>query len=98
MREILQILHKRIQVNAATILVKVKSHRGEPMNEYADTAANEGRQASDDSAQWNETSGRMFSPSRKGMRSDTPPGRQASKELSRRKRGNEKFNCSYKKR
>ena len=59
MREISQLLHQRSQTNAATILVKVKSHRGEPVNEYADVAANKGRQEPDDSARWNEASGRL---------------------------------------
>ena len=59
MREVLQLLHDRIQANAATILVKVKSHRGEPVNEYADVAANKGRQEPDDSARWSGASGRL---------------------------------------
>ena len=49
LEEILQILHQRVQAEAATILTKVKSHRSEPMNEYADAAGSEGRQAPDDS-------------------------------------------------
>ena len=47
-------------------MAKVKSHRGEPVNEYADVTANKGRQASDDSAQWNEASGRMVFTVKKG--------------------------------
>jgi hypothetical protein len=66
MREILQLLHQRSQENAATILAKVKSHRSEPGNEYADVAANKGRQEPDDSAQWNEASGRMVFTVKKG--------------------------------
>ena len=66
MREILQVLRQRSQTNAATILVKVKSHRGEPVNENADVTANKGRQASDDSAQWNEASGRLVFTVKKG--------------------------------
>ena len=55
--EILQLLHRRVQAGAAIILIKIKSHRGEPMNEYADEAATEGRQAHDDRVQWNKDSG-----------------------------------------
>ena len=47
-------------------MAKVKSHRGEPVNEYADVTANKGRQASDDSAQWNEASGRLVFTVKKG--------------------------------
>jgi len=66
MREILQLLHQRSQANAATILAKVKSHRGEPVNQYADVAANKGRQEPDDSAQWNEASSRLVFTVKKG--------------------------------
>ena len=37
LRDVLGQLHNRIQAGAATFLVKVKSHRGEPINERADT-------------------------------------------------------------
>ena len=47
-------------------MAKVKSHRGEPVNEYADVTANKGRQASDDSAQWSEASGRLVFTVKKG--------------------------------
>ena len=39
LREILELLRARIEVGRATFFVKVKSHRGEPMNERADTLA-----------------------------------------------------------
>ena len=47
-------------------MAKVKSHRGEPVNEYEDVTANKGRQASDDRAQWNEASGRLVFAVKKG--------------------------------
>ena len=99
MREILQLLHQRSQANAATILVKVKSHRGEPVNEYADVAANKGTRGGKSRMTVRGGTRRpvgWFSQSRKGMESDTPLGEQASKKLSRKKRGNGRFNCSCK--
>jgi hypothetical protein len=41
--EIIQRLHARVQAGAATFLLKVKSHRGEALNEMADAAAEHGR-------------------------------------------------------
>ena len=41
-----------------TFLVKVKSHRGEPINERADTLAEEGRESSDDK-RWDDRTDRM---------------------------------------
>jgi hypothetical protein len=37
-----------VRAGRATFLIKVKSHRGEPINERADTQAEEGREMSDD--------------------------------------------------
>ena len=48
MREVLCSLRMRIAAGSATFLVKVKSHRGEPINEQADDMADEGRQEEDD--------------------------------------------------
>jgi hypothetical protein len=41
-------LTQRVRAGRATFLIKVKSHRGEPINERADTQAEEGREMSDD--------------------------------------------------
>jgi hypothetical protein len=40
-REIVQILQKRVTAGANTFLIKIKSHRGEPLNEAADSRAAE---------------------------------------------------------
>ena len=53
LREILTLLHSRIRAGSATYLVKVKSHRGEPLNERADVLAEQGRQRSENDKQWN---------------------------------------------
>ena len=53
LREILTLLHSRIRAGSATFLVKVKSHRGEPLNERADMLAEQGRQRSENDKQWN---------------------------------------------
>ena len=48
MREVLCTLRTRIDAGGSTLLVKVKSHRGEPINEQADDLAEEGRLEHDD--------------------------------------------------
>jgi ribonuclease HI len=48
LREIICLLTQRVRAGRATFLIKVKSHRGEPINERADTLAEEGRTISDD--------------------------------------------------
>jgi len=59
MREVLCSLRMRIAAGSATFLVKVKSHRGEPINEQADDLAEEGRQEEDDASTWTTRTGRM---------------------------------------
>ena len=49
----------RITAGSATFLIKVKSHRGKPMNEQADDMADEGRQEEDDVSTWTTRTGRM---------------------------------------
>jgi len=58
MREVLCSLRMRIIAGSATFLIKVKSHRGEPINEQADDMA-EGRQEEDDASKWTTRTGRM---------------------------------------
>ena len=59
MREVLCSLRMRITAGSATFLIKVKSHRGEPINEQADDMADEGRQEEDDASTWTTRTGRM---------------------------------------
>ena len=59
MREVLCTLRMRIAAGSATFLIKVKSHRGEPINEQADHMADEGRQEEDDVSTWTTRTGRM---------------------------------------
>jgi ribonuclease HI len=47
LREIVCLLMQRVRAGRATFLIKVKSHRGEPINERADTLAEEGQEISD---------------------------------------------------
>jgi ribonuclease HI len=47
---ILEVLRERIEAGAATFLIKIKAHRGEPINEEADTLAEVGK----DTAKWTE--------------------------------------------
>jgi hypothetical protein len=50
----------------ATLLIKVKSHRGEPINERSDTLAEEGRGISDDNERWDVRTDRMTFEVQKG--------------------------------
>jgi len=45
MRDIIQLLRKRIEQGFLTIFIKIKAHRGDPLNEQADRWADEGRQS-----------------------------------------------------
>ena len=45
MREIIQLLRDRIEQGLLTIFIKIKAHRGDPLNELADRWADEGRQS-----------------------------------------------------
>ena len=66
LREIVCLLTQRVQAGRATFLIKVKSHRGEPTNERADTLAEEGREISDDDKRWDDRTDRMTFEVRKG--------------------------------
>jgi len=45
MRDIVQLLRERIEQDLLTIFIKIKTHRGDPLNELADRWADEGRQS-----------------------------------------------------
>jgi len=66
LREIVCLLTQRVRAWRATFLIKVKSHRGEPINERADTLAEEGREISDDDKRWDDQTDRMTFEVRKG--------------------------------
>ena len=54
LREIVRLLTQRVRAGRATFLIKVKSHRGEPINERADTLAEEGREISAYDKRWDD--------------------------------------------
>ena len=56
--EIIERLRERIEKGSATFLVKVKSH-SDPLNERADTLADEGRLIEDKEAKWTKRTSRM---------------------------------------
>ena len=62
--EIIEKLRERIEKGSATFLVKVKSHRGDPLNERADTLADEGRLIEDKEAKWTKRTRRLVFSSR----------------------------------
>lgn len=66
LKEIICLPKQRVRAGRATFLVKVKSHRGEPINERADTLAEEGRGISDDDKRWDDRTDRMAFEVRKG--------------------------------
>ena len=45
MRDIVRLLRERIDQGLLTIFIKIKAHRGDPLNEQADRWAHEGRQS-----------------------------------------------------
>ena len=59
LKDIICLLTRRVRAERAIFLVKVKSHRGEPINERADTLAEEGRGLSDDDKRWDDRTDRM---------------------------------------
>ena len=52
MISIIERIRERVQKGARTFMIKVKAHRGEPLNERADTQAENARQLQDDCRQW----------------------------------------------
>ena len=54
--DIIQRLHLRVAAGAATVLLKVKSHRGGVLNEVADVAAENGRGIDDNGAAFTKAS------------------------------------------
>ena len=52
MISIIERVRERVQKGARTFMIKVKAHRGEPLNEKADTQAENARQLQDDCRQW----------------------------------------------
>jgi hypothetical protein len=57
--EIVGLLTQRVRAGRATFLIKVRSHRGEPINKRADTLAEEGREISDDNKRCDVRTDRM---------------------------------------
>ena len=45
MRDIIQLVRERIEQGLLTIFIKIKAHRGDPLNKHADRWADEGRQS-----------------------------------------------------
>ena len=58
LKEIIIKLKKRVQSGAATLLMKVKTHRGDPLNEEADIRAEMGRRKEQDEVRWNSPTNR----------------------------------------
>jgi len=56
MRDIVQLLREIIEQGLFTIFIKIKAHRGDPLNEQADRWADEGRQS--DNIRWSLPSNR----------------------------------------
>ena len=53
-------LQKRVLAGAATLLVKVKAHRGDPLNEEADIRAELGRLKGHQEVKWNDSTNRTI--------------------------------------
>ena len=59
MTSIIECVRERVLRDARTFLVKVKAHRGEPLNERADTQAENARQLPSECRQWTTRTQRM---------------------------------------
>jgi ribonuclease HI len=68
LQEIVCLQTQRVRAGRATFLIKVKAHRGEPINERTDTLAEEGREISDDNKRWDVRADRMTFEVQKGKR------------------------------
>jgi ribonuclease HI len=66
LRETVCLLTQRVRAGRDTFLLKVESHRGEPINERADTLAEEGREISDNNKRGNDRTDRMTFEVQKG--------------------------------
>ena len=66
LREIVCLLTQTVRKGRATFLLRMKSHRGEPINERADTLAEEGREISNDNKRWDDRTDRMTFDVQKG--------------------------------
>jgi hypothetical protein len=66
LQEVVCLLTQRVRAGRATFLIKVKSHRGEPINERADILAEEGREISDDNKRWDVRTDRITFEVQKG--------------------------------
>jgi hypothetical protein len=59
MRTIIERVRARVLRGARTFMIKIKAHRGEPLNEKADTQAENARQLSSECQQWTTRTQRM---------------------------------------
>jgi hypothetical protein len=66
LRDIVCLLTQRVRAGRASFLLKVKSHRGEPINERAGTLAEKGREISGDHKRWDDRTDRMTFKVQKG--------------------------------
>jgi len=58
LKKIIIKLQKRVQAGAATLLVKVKTHRGDPLNEEADIRSELGLRKEQEKVRWNNPTNR----------------------------------------
>ena len=77
LKEIVIMLKKRVQTGAATLLVKVKTHRGDPLNKETDIRTEMGRLREQNEFTWDDPTNRTLTNGRKhtNPRKDyQPPG------------------------
>jgi hypothetical protein len=65
-KNIVCVLTQRVRAGRATFLIKVKSNRGERINECADSLAKQGREICDDNKRWDVRTDRMTFEVQKG--------------------------------
>jgi len=79
MGDIVQLLRERIEQDLLTIFIKIKAHRGDPLNELADRWADEGRQ--NENIRWSLPTNRpIFSWNDNGTTHSSPMNPRSKKE------------------
>jgi len=87
MRDIVQLPRERIEQDFLTIFIKIKAHRGDPLDELADRWADEGRQS--ENIRWSLVTNRpIFSWTDNGTTHRSPIIQRSKKEQTYRYHGN----------
>ena len=92
LQPVIEMLRQRVGKGTATVLLKVKAHRGEPLNEEADGCADLGRLAEAEHKEWTDRSERIIfrwqaAGELEGCSADPPGERESELQCGNRERG-----------